>query len=83
MDPGELSDSSKRRYRVLDALFKAIERQGGRAIQGEHQALIIEVAAQRIEFQLREKQKQVRRPLTADEKKWQSKDDKGWRKDLQ
>ncbi|MEO4001918.1 hypothetical protein [Mesorhizobium sp. CAU 1732] len=35
-----------------------------------------------MEFQVREKQKQERRPLTKDEKRWRSTGDNGWKKEL-
>ncbi|MBG0811929.1 hypothetical protein IY145_21510 [Methylosinus sp. H3A] len=35
-----------------------------------------------MEFQVREKQKQERRPLTDDEKRWRSPGDNGWKKEL-
>lgn len=82
-DPGEWNESDHRRHRILDALFKALEKQGGKVKQGEKRILHVEMQGERIEFQLRGKQKQVRRPLTENEKRWVSKDDKGWRQDLQ
>jgi len=36
-----------------------------------------------VEFQLREKHKQVQRPLTADEKRWRFSSDKDWKLDLE
>jgi len=51
----------------LDALFKALEYQGGRALQSENQELLVEVSEQRSEMQFQEKQKQVGRPLDEDE----------------
>jgi hypothetical protein len=83
MDPGSFSENDRRRHRILDALFKSIERQGGHAKQDDRQAIFVELLGQPIEFQLREKLKQVRRPLNHDEKQWQSNGDKGWRKELQ
>lgn len=37
---------------------------------------------EKIEFQIREKQKQQRRPLTADEQRWRIAGDKGWKQEL-
>jgi hypothetical protein len=81
-DPGEFTETDRRKHRILDALFKAIERQGGKIRQGERRELLAEVSGEKIEFQVREKQKQERRPLTADEKRWRSADDKGWKQEL-
>lgn len=81
-DPGEFTEAEHRKHRILDALFKAIERQGGKIKQGERRELFAEVSGEKVEFQVREKQKQERRPLTADEKRWRSADDKGWKQEL-
>jgi hypothetical protein len=37
---------------------------------------------EKVEFQVREKQKQERRPLTDDEKRWRSPGDNGWKREL-
>jgi hypothetical protein len=83
MDPGSFSENDRRRHRILDALFKSIECQGGHTKQDDRQAIFVELSGQPIEIQLREKLKEVRRPLNHDEKQWQSKGDKGWRQELQ
>lgn len=81
-DPGDFSETDRRKHRILDALFKAIERQGGKVKQGERGVLFAEVLGEKVEFQVREKQKQERRPLTDDEKRWRSPGDNGWKKEL-
>jgi len=81
-DPGKFSDTDRRRHRILDALFKAVERQGATVRQGDRRQLFVETSGEKVEFQVREKQKQVRRPLTADEQRWRIAADKGWRQDL-
>lgn len=81
--PAELSPSDKRRYRILDALFKAVEKQGGKATEDDNRRLYAEMQSEKIEFQLREKLKQTRRPLDQTERRWAAKDDKGWRFALQ
>jgi hypothetical protein len=81
-DPGDLSDSDRRRHRFLDALFKAIERQGGKVVQESRRELVANVSGEKIEFQLREKHKQIRRPLTADEQRWRIAGDKDWKQEL-
>jgi hypothetical protein len=50
--------------------------------QGERDVLFAEVLSEKVEFQVREKQKQERRPLTDDEKRWRSPCDNGWKKEL-
>jgi hypothetical protein len=81
-DPGEFTETERREHRILDALFKAVERQGGKIKQGERRELLAEVSGEKVEFQLREKQKQERRPLTMDEKRWRSPDARGWKQEL-
>jgi hypothetical protein len=81
-DPGDFGAMDRRRHRLLDAFFKVIEREGGKIKQGKHQELIAVVDGESIEFGLREKRKQTRRPLTPDEAKWASSGDKGWRQEM-
>jgi len=69
LDPGELTQSDRRQHLILDAVFKNLEKQGARVKQGERQELLVELQGEKIEIQLREKQKQIRRPPTAEEKK--------------
>lgn len=85
--PEPLSAMDRRRYRILDTLFKAIEKAGGKAIEEERKAIAIELEGEKIPLQLREKQKQkqkqIRRSLTDDEKRWHRPGDKEWRQELQ
>jgi hypothetical protein len=83
LDPDELTESERRQHRILDALFKALERQGAKVKLSERRELSAEIQHERIEFQIREKQKQVRRPLTDEEKRWSFSNDKGWKQELQ
>lgn len=80
--PSEFTETDRRKHRILDALFKAIERQGGKVAQGEKGILLAEVSGEKVEFQVREKQKQERRPLTENEKRWRSPGDNDWKKEL-
>lgn len=80
--PSEFTETDRRKHRILDALFKAIERQGGKVAQGDRGVLFAEVSGEKVEFQVREKLKQERRPLTDDEKRWRSAGDGGWKKEL-
>ncbi|MBA2780599.1 hypothetical protein [Billgrantia kenyensis] len=80
--PAPLTAMDRRRYRILSTLFKAIEKVGGKAIEEERKATAIEIEGEKIPFQLREKQKQVRRPLTESEKRWRSSGDRDWRQEL-
>jgi hypothetical protein len=81
-DPGDFSETDHRKHRILDVLFKAIERHGGKVKQGERGVLFAEVLGEKVEFQVREKQKQECRALTDDEKRFRSPGDNGWKKEL-
>ena len=77
-DPGPVTHLEKRRQRILDALFKLLEKNGFKIKQGERQELFAETQKEKIEFQLREKYKQARRPLTAEESKSVWNKDRRW-----
>lgn len=81
IDPGEYTSQDRRRHRLLHALFKVLEKSGGRVGQDERGRLFVELDGERIEFQLREKLKQVRHPLTEDEKRWYT--SREWRVELE
>jgi Skp family chaperone for outer membrane proteins len=83
VDPGEFSAIDRRRHRLLNALFKALESQGGKIRQGDRRELLAEFSGEKIEFHLREKQQQGRRPLTPEELRWRSPGGKDWRQELQ
>ncbi|TPL20962.1 hypothetical protein FJ945_19650 [Mesorhizobium sp. B2-4-9] len=78
----EFTETDRRKHRILDALFKAIERQGGKVSQGERGVLFAEILGEKAEFQIREKQKRQKRPLTDDEKGWRRPGDNGWKQEL-
>ena len=71
--PAEFSDQDRRRHRILDALFKALERQGAPVSQGENGRLLAKSAGEKIEFEMREKPRQIRRPLSEADKGLRSK----------
>ena len=81
--PAALTETDRRRHRILDTLFKALERQGFTIKAEQYQSVYLEVQKERIDFQLREKQKQVRRPLTENEKVISYLRDRGWVQELQ
>lgn len=68
-DPGEFTEIERREHRIFDALFKAIERNGGKVLEGTVHGEIVEIGKEKIEFRIRQKQKQIRRPPTIEEKK--------------
>lgn len=83
LQPAALTETDRRRHRILDTLFKALERQGFTIKVEQYQAVYLEVQKERIDFQLREKQKQVRRSLTDNEKDISYLRDQRWVQELQ
>lgn len=81
--PAELTGQDRRQHRILDGLFKALERHGATVSQNDRRTLLVEVDDQKIEFGLREKLTQTRRPLTEREKQWESWNKSGMKTDLQ
>lgn len=65
--PSPFSTQERRRLRVLDALFKALESNQIKVTQNEQRVLHASSGKEKIEFQLRVKLRQVKRPLDADE----------------
>ena len=80
--PAAFTPQERRRHRMLDALLKALEAQKIAVTESERLELFAASGRERIEFQLRTKLQQVRRPLTADEQRWRSPDDKDYRLEL-
>lgn len=74
----EWTETDHRRHRILDALFKAAERHGLTVKTDERRETYFAFGQERIDFKLREKQKQVRRPKTAIELRWTSPGDRTW-----
>lgn len=68
--PSPFSAQERRRRRVLDALFKALEANQIKVTQNERRVLQASSGREKIEFQLRVKLRQVKRPLTPDELRW-------------
>jgi len=81
--PPEWSEIERRRHRILDALFKAAERHGVRVKQADRFTVFFEASGERVDFKLKEKQKQVRTPKTPEEIKRLLPGDKPWRQELQ
>ena len=82
-DVPDFSAIERRRHRFLDALFKALERHGFKARTGERGEVYLEVERERLEFDLKEKYRQVRRPLTEEEKKRGYNIDRPWKQESQ
>ncbi|WP_234703173.1 hypothetical protein [Sphingobium chlorophenolicum] len=80
--PSVFSVQERRRHRILDALFKALEAEKISVTESERLELFAASGREKIEFQLRVKLQQVRRPLTTDEREWYSYRDKDYRLEL-
>lgn len=65
------SETDRRAKRILSGLFKAAEKHGVKVTEDKSVVYLI-VNSERVEIRLREKQKQVRRPKTEDEKRYTS-----------
>lgn len=82
MRPAEFTDLDRRKHRIQDTLFKALEMQGFKIKSEHYRGVYFEIENERIDYVLREKQRQVRRPLTDDEKRWGFDHNKPWRQEL-
>jgi hypothetical protein len=78
----EFTGSDRRQHRILSTFFKALERQGGTVKEDGRRHLVAEMNGEPIAFQIREKQKQVRRPFTEEEKRRRLASDKDWAQEL-
>lgn len=72
----------RRRHRILDALLKALEVQKIAVTENGREEIVAVSDREKIEFQLRTKLQQVRRPLTADEQRWRSADEMSYKLEL-
>lgn len=79
----DFTDADRRRHRILEALFRILENEGGKVVQNDRRELLYEKGGESVEFQLRDKLKQIRRPLNEREKQWASSSDRGWRQELE
>ena len=75
--------AERRRHRLLDALFRMLERHGGSVGEDDRRHLFVQVDGEKIEFSCHEKSKQVVRPLTAEEKRRETWNRSGVRKELE
>ena len=78
-----LTPTEHRRHKILHVLFKHLEKNGFKIKAEQYKGAYLEYKDIRIDFVLREKLKQVRRPLTKDEKRWHFNKDRPWKQELQ
>jgi len=77
------TEMDHRRHRILDTLFKTLEQHGFKVKLGDRHEVYFEIERERVDFKLREKQRQVRRPLTESEKSYGLWRERGWMQELQ
>ena len=82
MDPGELTADDRRRHRIADCLLKSLERCGSAVSTTNRGLLVADVDRSKVEFDLREKMKQIRRPLTQKEREWETWNTSGVKQEL-
>jgi hypothetical protein len=69
----DFTEMERKGHRALHALLKALEKAGATVADGDKKGhVFVTVAGERIELEIREKLKQVKRPLNDDEKRWYS-----------
>lgn len=69
----DFTETEKKGHRALHALLKALEKAGATVADADKKGRVfVTVAGERIELEVREKLKQVKRPLNDDEKRWYS-----------
>ena len=81
--PAPFDEKERRRHRILDALFKELQHHDGEVLEDNSRQLAVKMLGERIEFQLREKFKQVRRVPTEDEKRRYTVNKNGFMQELQ
>lgn len=79
----DFTPAERRRHRILHALFRALERQGAGIAADERGRLSATFVGEGIPFEVREKLRQVTRPLTEEEKRWETWNRSGVRTELE
>lgn len=77
------NESDLRQHRILDTIFRAVEKNGLSVIYEPRGKFHFTYEGEKIACRLREKNRQVRRPKTDDEKRWSLSDDKDWKQELE
>jgi hypothetical protein len=77
------TEMDHRRHRILNTLFKTLEQHGFKVKLGDRHEVYFEIERERVDFKLREKQRQVRRPLTDSEKSVSYLRERGWVQEMQ
>ncbi|WP_417477268.1 hypothetical protein [Maricaulis sp.] len=80
--PTPWSQMDRRQHRILDALFKGLERGGAAVTEDDRNAIRVNLGGEAVEIRLREKLKRIRRPLTDSEKRMSYHLERGWVQEL-
>jgi hypothetical protein len=81
--PPDFAAMERRRHRLLSTLFIALEKHGYTAKVDERGCPAVEIARQPAAVIIKEKYRQVRQPLTAEEKKRGFNPERPWRQEMQ
>jgi len=81
--PKPWTEVERRVHRILDTLFKAVERQGFAVKIGDKRHPFFEIGGEQVLYRLRERQRQVQRLKNEDEMKWHRAGDPLQKKELQ
>lgn len=79
----DFTEAERRRHRILHTLFRALEKHGASISENDRSHLLAEVIGEKIEFSCHEKSKQITRPLTAEEIRWETWNKSGFKKELE
>jgi hypothetical protein len=79
----DFTQTERRRHRLLHALFNALERHGAAISETDRRQLVVTICNEKIEISLQEKSRQVTRPMTPDEKRWESWNKSGVKTELE
>lgn len=77
------SESERRQHRILNTIFRAVEKHGFTPRSEHAGRFFFEYRTEKIDCRLREKNRQVRRPKTAEEKRWSYHGDRDWMQELE
>lgn len=79
----DLTRADRRRHRLLNALFRTLEKHGAAVKENDRRHLVAEISDESIEFSCHEKSKQITRTLSAEEKRRETWNRSGVKKELE
>ncbi|MDH4980942.1 hypothetical protein [Hyphomicrobium sp. D-2] len=77
------SESERRQHRILNTIFRAVDKHGFTPRSEHAGRFFFEYRTEKIDCRLREKNRQVRRPKTTEEKRWSYHGDRDWMQELE